>query len=109
AVIGFSDVLLERLFGDLNERQEEYLRDIRDAGRHLLELINEILDLSKVEAGRMELDLAPVALGHIVDEGLAMSRERAARQQVTIELDSGTYLGLLLADALKLKQVVVNL
>ena len=60
AVIGFSDVLLERMFGELNERQEEYLRDIRDSGRHLLELINEILDLSKVEAGRMELELAPV-------------------------------------------------
>ena len=58
AVIGFSDVLLERMFGELNERQDEYLRDIRDSGRHLLELINEILDLSKVEAGRMELDPA---------------------------------------------------
>ena len=56
AVIGFSDVLLERMFGELNERQEEYVRDIRDSGRHLLELINEILDLSKVEAGRMELE-----------------------------------------------------
>ena len=57
AVIGFSDVLLDRMFGELNERQDEYVRDIRDSGRHLLELINEILDLSKVEAGRMELDL----------------------------------------------------
>ena len=64
AVIGFSDVLLERMFGELNERQEEYVRDIRDSGRHLLELINEILDLSKVEAGRMELEPAPaVAAG----------------------------------------------
>ena len=54
AVIGFSDVLLEKMFGDINPRQEEYLHDIRNSGRHLLELINEILDLSKVEAGRME-------------------------------------------------------
>ena len=61
AVIGFSDVLLDRMFGELNERQDEYLRDIRDSGRHLLELINEILDLSKVEAGQMELDLARLA------------------------------------------------
>src|SRR4030095_9510353 len=53
AVLGFSEVLLERMFGDLNERQEEYLRDIWDSGRHLLELLNDILDLSKVEAGRM--------------------------------------------------------
>ena len=56
AIIGFSEVLLERMFGDLNERQEEYLRDIWGSGRHLLELLNDILDLSKVEAGRMELE-----------------------------------------------------
>src|SRR3954465_14985503 len=79
AVIGFSDVLLERMFGDLNERQEEYVRDIRDSGRHLLELINEILDLSKVEAGRMELDLAPVPMMQVLEHGVAMVRERAAR------------------------------
>ena len=57
AVIGFSEVLLERMFGDLNERQEDYLQDILAAGRHLLALLNDILDLSKIEAGRMELDL----------------------------------------------------
>ena len=68
AVIGFSDVLLDRMFGELNERQDEYVRDIRDSGRHLLELINEILDLSKVEAGQMELDL---------DAGLAREPDRA--------------------------------
>src|SRR5690349_4871398 len=67
AVIGFSDVLLERMFGDLNERQEEYVRDIRDSGRHLLELINEILDLSKVEAGRMELEPASISLPEVLE------------------------------------------
>ena len=87
AVIGFSDVLLERMFGDLNERQDEYVRDIRDSGRHLLELINEILDLSKVEAGRMELDLARVAVEPLLEHGLAMVRERAARQGVALELE----------------------
>jgi signal transduction histidine kinase len=56
AVIGFSDVLEQRLFGELNERQSDYVRDIASSGRHLLDLVNEILDLSKVEAGRMELD-----------------------------------------------------
>ena len=56
AVIGFSEVLLERMFGDLNERQEEYLQDILESGKHLLELLNDILDLSKVEAGQMELE-----------------------------------------------------
>ena len=79
AVIGFSDVLLERLFGELNERQEEYVRDIRDSGRHLLELINEILDLSKVEAGRMELEPAELSLPDLIEQCLAQVRERAAR------------------------------
>ena len=87
AVIGFSDVLLDRMFGELNERQEEYVRDIRDSGRHLLELINEILDLSKVEAGRMELDLAPVSLPDLLEHGVAMVRERAARQGISLALD----------------------
>jgi signal transduction histidine kinase len=80
AVIGFSDVLLEELFGALNERQQEYVRDIRDSGRHLLELINEILDLSKVEAGRMELEPASVGLPDLLEAGLALVRERAARR-----------------------------
>ena len=79
AVIGFSEVLLDRMFGDLNERQEEYVEDIRSSGRHLLELINEILDLSKVEAGQMELDLDDVSLPELLEHGVAMVRERAAR------------------------------
>ena len=56
AVIGFSEVLLDRMFGEINERQDEYLRDIWNSGRHLLELLNDILDLSKVEAGQMVLE-----------------------------------------------------
>ena len=109
AVIGFSDVLLERMFGDLNDRQDEYLHDIRDSGRHLLELINEILDLSKVEAGRMELDLAPVSLSHVLEHGCAMVRERAAREGVSLTLECDPGVGLVAADELKLKQVVLNL
>ena len=58
AVIGFSEVLSERMFGELNEKQEEYLKDIHASGQHLLSLINDILDLSKIEAGRMELELS---------------------------------------------------
>jgi signal transduction histidine kinase len=58
AIIGFSEVLSERLFGELNAKQEEYLKDIHASGQHLLSLINDILDLSKIEAGRMELELA---------------------------------------------------
>jgi signal transduction histidine kinase/CheY-like chemotaxis protein len=109
AVIGFSDVLLERMFGELNERQDEYLRDIRDSGRHLLELINEILDLSKVEAGRMELDPAQLALLPVLEHGLAMVRERAERTGVSLELTTDPGVDTVWADELKLKQVVLNL
>jgi signal transduction histidine kinase/CheY-like chemotaxis protein len=109
AVIGFSDVLLERMFGDLNERQEEYVRDIRDSGRHLLELINEILDLSKVEAGRMELGRTALSLPDLLEHGLAMVRERAARHGIAISLTVAPDVGVIWADELKLKQVVLNL
>ena len=109
AVIGFSDVLLERMFGELNERQEEYVRDIRDSGRHLLELINEILDLSKVEAGRMELEPAAVSLPGLLEYALAMVRERAARHGIALTLELAPEVGVIWADELKLKQVVLNL
>src|SRR4051794_1800427 len=109
AVIGFSDVLLERMFGQLNERQEEYVRDIRDSGRHLLDLINEILDLSKVEAGRMELERAALSLPELLEQGLALVRERAAQQALTVTLDVAPAVGIVWADEMKLKQVVVNL
>jgi signal transduction histidine kinase/CheY-like chemotaxis protein len=109
AVIGFSDVLLDRMFGELNERQDEYVRDIRDSGRHLLELINEILDLSKVEAGQMELDLEPVLLADLIEQGVAMVRERAARHGISLACDIEPSLGMAQADERKLKQVVLNL
>ncbi len=109
AVIGFSDVLLERMFGELNERQEEYVRDIRDSGRHLLGLINEILDLSKVEAGRMELEPTALSLPELLEHSLAMVRERAVRHGIAISLDIAPEVGVLWADELKLKQVVLNL
>jgi signal transduction histidine kinase len=109
AVIGFSDVLLERMFGELNERQEEYVRDIRDSGQHLLELINEILDLSKVEAGRMELEPALLSLPALLEQGLALVRERAARQRLEVSLAVAGDVGEVWADEIKLKQVVVNL
>ena len=109
AVIGFSDVLLERLAGELNARQEEYVVDIRDAGGHLLELINEILDLSKVEAGRMELDPGALSFPELLEQGLAMVRERAQRGGLAITLDVAPEVGVVWADELKLKQVVINL
>ena len=111
AVIGFSDVLLERMFGELNERQDEYVRDIRDSGRHLLELINEILDLSKVEAGRMELDRrAGVAVGRCSSTGSRWSASAPIAQRRLARRSSATPISALVsADELKLKQVVLNL
>jgi signal transduction histidine kinase/DNA-binding response OmpR family regulator len=109
AVIGFSDVLLERMFGELNPRQEEYVRDIRNSGHHLLELINDILDLSKVEAGRMELDLGAVSIPDLLAEGIAMVRERADHHAISINLDVAAEVGIVFADELRLRQVILNL
>src|SRR5204862_5637134 len=75
AIIGFSEVLTERMFGELNEKQEEYLKDIHASGIHLLSLINDILDLSKIEAGRMELELTAFDLPTALDSALTLVRE----------------------------------
>jgi signal transduction histidine kinase/ActR/RegA family two-component response regulator len=109
AVIGFSEVLLQRMFGDLNERQDDYLRDILGSGRHLLELLNDILDLSKVEAGRMELDPSTFSVSGALDYSLAMVRERAATHGITLDLDVDPAIGDIETDELRFKQVVLNL
>src|ERR1044071_6866424 len=80
AVIGFSEVLLQRMFGELNEKQDEYLKDIYASGQHLLSLINDILDLSKIEAGRMELEPTDFDLPSAIDNALTLVRERAGRR-----------------------------
>jgi signal transduction histidine kinase len=87
AIIGFSEVLTDRMFGELNEKQEEYLRDIYASGTHLLSLINDILDLSKIEAGRMELELTEVELPTALDNALMLVRERAQRRSLTLHKD----------------------
>ena len=109
AVLGFSEVLLEQMFGPVNERQEEYLRDIHGSGRHLLELLNEILDLSKVEAGRMDLEYASVDVGPVIEETASMLRERAAAHDITLSLDVADDIGTAYTDQLRLKQVLLNL
>src|SRR4051812_4809418 len=109
AVIGFSEVLLERMFGDLNERQEDYLEDIHAAGRHLLALLGDILDLSKIEAGHMELDLTSFPIDDILVQALSLVRERAALHGIRLTLEAADGLGLVTADELRLKQVLLNL
>jgi signal transduction histidine kinase len=109
AIIGFSEVLHERMFGELNEQQASYVQDVLVAGRHLLSLINDILDLSKVEAGRMELELAEVSLPDTLRSGLTMQGERATRSGVTLELSVASEEIVVEADERKLRQVVFNL
>ena len=109
AVLGFSEVLLERMFGDINERQEEYLRDIWSSGKHLLELLNEILDLSKVEAGQMELDYSTFDVREALEHASSMLRERAAAHDLSLTLDIEPEVDLIEADELRFRQVVLNL
>jgi len=109
AIIGFSEVLLERLFGELNAKQDDYLKDIHSSGRHLLNLINDILDLSKVEAGRMELDLATFDLPSAISNAMALIRERAQRHEIALGIDVDPQLGEIIADERKLKQILLNL
>jgi signal transduction histidine kinase len=109
AIIGFSEVLSEKMFGEVNEKQLEYLLDIHSSGHHLLQLINDILDLSKIEAGRMDLDLATVNLPMLLDNCTTLVRERASRQGLTLSLEVETGLGDWVADIRKVKQVVINL
>jgi signal transduction histidine kinase/DNA-binding response OmpR family regulator len=109
AIIGFSEVLLEQMFGPLNPKQAEYLGDIVSSGRHLLLLINDTLDLSKIEAGKMELELATFALPTVLEDGVTMVRERAARHGIECRVDAGPDLDEVEADERKVKQVVFNL
>jgi two-component system, NtrC family, sensor kinase len=110
AVIGFSEVLLDRtMFGDINDKQEEYLNDILSSGRHLLSLINDILDLSKVEAGRMELEVTAFDLPQAIANALILVRERAAGRGVTLGVAVDGRLGELRGDERKVKQVLLNL
>jgi signal transduction histidine kinase len=109
AIIGFSDVLLQGMFGETNEKQTEYLRDILASGQHLLSLINDILDLSKIEAGRMELELADFHLPSAIDDALLLMRERAGRRGLRLERHIDERLGEIWADQRKVKQVLLNL
>ena len=109
AIIGFSEVLLAKFFGEINEKQEDYLKDIHTSGRHLLALINDVLDLSKVEAGKMELEPstfdAPAALG----DAMTLIRERAGKHGIALGLDVAPDVGPITADERKFKQILLNL
>ena len=109
AIIGFSEVLHEQMFGELNGQQLGYVADVLQAGRHLLSLINDILDLAKVEAGRMELDLSEVSIPEALRSGISMNSERATRGEIDLDLSVEPEDITILADERKVRQVVLNL
>ena len=109
AVIGFSEVLRAKMVGEVNEKQAEYLDDIRESGEHLLSLINDILDLSKIEAGRMELELSRFDLPKAIAHTLTQVRARALRDGIELAKDIDPRLGEFQADERKVKQILLNL
>jgi signal transduction histidine kinase len=109
AIIGFSEVLKERLFGDLNAKQTEYVRDIFGSGQHLLSLINDILDLSKVEAGAMALEIAEFDVSAAVQNCCTLIRDRAQRQRLKFECAVAPGVARWPADERKFKQILLNL
>jgi GAF domain-containing protein/HAMP domain-containing protein len=109
AIIGFSEVLIEKMFGEVNAKQADYLKDIHESGRHLLSLINDILDLSKIEAGRMDLEISTFDLPTALSNAMTLVRERAQRHGIELSLAVDKKLGAFQADERKFKQIVLNL
>jgi signal transduction histidine kinase len=109
AILGFSQVLRERLFGDLNAKQEEYVEDILSSGNHLLSLINDVLDLSKVEAGQVELEISPFSIQDALERGVVMVRERAGKEGVSVVLAPDSGIDLVEGDERRIRQVIFNL
>ncbi len=109
AIIGFSEVLIEKMFGELNAKQEDYLKDIYTSGKHLLSLINDILDLSKIEAGRMDLEPSGFDVPNALANALTLIRERATRHNIALDLQVDPQMGEIRADERKFKQILLNL
>lgn len=109
SIIGFSEVLYDETFGHLNEKQKDYINDVLESGRHLLSLINDVLDLSKIEAGRMELSLSSFSLKHLLEESTILIKERALKHNIEVSIGIGPEVEEMRADHRKVKQIVFNL
>jgi signal transduction histidine kinase len=109
AINGFSQALRKELFGEINEKQAEYLDDILTSARHLLSVIDDVLDLSKVEAGQIELEVAPFSLPEVLERGVVIVSERATRDGVRVALASGPDVGIITGDKRRVTQVIFNL
>ena len=109
AIIGFSEVLRERMFGEINAKQAEYLDDIHSSGKHLLSLINDILNLSKIEAGKLELEISRFDVRDAIQEALNVVREQSSRRGLALALELGPDVGEWVADERIFKQIMLNL
>ena len=109
SIIGFTDLLLMQQTGPLTDRQQRYVQHVANAGRHLLDLINDILDLSRVEAGRLEIRPEPCQVALLLDETLALFRTQAQIRRVTLVLEVESPLGELMADRIRVQQILHNL
>jgi signal transduction histidine kinase len=109
AIIGFSEVLQEQMFGELNERQLAYVNDVLEAGRHLLSLINDVLDLAKIEAGKLELELTQVEISRLLESAVSINSERANHGNIKLALTAKPGEITVTADERRLRQVVFNL
>ncbi len=108
AIMGFSEVLADEMMGPLNDAQKQYATDINSSGQHLLQLINDILDLSKIEAGKMDVTLEPLYLPQLVHDVLHIVRDRAKRKDLSLDLNIDHEVPTVRADALKVKQALLN-
>jgi signal transduction histidine kinase len=110
AIIGFSEIMAQEKFGPVgNERYRQYLIDIQSSGQHLLSLVNDLLDLSKIEAGKLELDFAGVALNTLTQQCVAIVQPQANRERIIIRTSLSPRLPPVIADARSLRQIVLNL
>jgi signal transduction histidine kinase len=108
-IIGFTELVLDKHFGELNEQQEDYLFDVHQSSKHLLSLINDILDLAKVEAGKVQLDLSEINLTIILKNSLSMVKEKALKHNIGIKTQFDSIPESIMADERKIKQIIYNL
>ena len=109
AIIGFVSVLKEETYGPLNDKQKEFLNDVSQSGKHLLSLINDVLDLSKIESGKVELDVSEFDVRGLLAGGLSLMKDKILEKQIEVTTDIPEDLGYIYADERRLRQVVLNL
>ncbi|MGB5896902.1 MAG: PAS domain S-box protein [Geitlerinemataceae cyanobacterium] len=109
SILGFSSLLTQQIFGQLNAKQMVYVQRIHDSGEHLLKLIKDVLDLSKVEAGKVKLDIVPISVSQVCETTLALVSEQAAEQDIAIQTSIQPNLAPLMADELRVRQMLINL